>query len=192
MSAGWPTASDPPVTRRMRAGLTDSSSTNRDSEIETRAHEAVERQRDAGLQPDDAERRAIELDVLLVAVMRRVVGGDGVDAAIHQAADHLVAIGGLAQRRVHLDVRVVALERLVGQHEMMRGHLARHRDVPLLARAHGAERAARAEVRDVEVPAGQARQGDVALHPDLLRLAGNAPQAEPGRHGSPRARHRRP
>ena len=49
----------------------------------------------------------IELDVLLVVVMRRVIGGDDVDAAVGEALQHRVAIGGLAQRRVHLDVGVV-------------------------------------------------------------------------------------
>ena len=69
----------------------------------------------------------IELDVLLVVVVRRVIGGDDVDAAVGDALQHGVAIGRLAQRRVHLDVGVVRhrrAEHLVGQHEMMRRHLA--------------------------------------------------------------------
>ena len=48
-------------------------------------HQPVERERDRGLEPDDAERRAVELDVLLVVVMRRVIGGDHVDAAVGDA-----------------------------------------------------------------------------------------------------------
>ena len=37
-------------------------------------------------EPDDAERRVVELDVLLVVVMRRVVGGDDVDGAVGKPA----------------------------------------------------------------------------------------------------------
>ena len=43
------------------------------------------------------------------------------------ALQHGVAIGGFPQRRIHLDVRVVAnrgLERLVGQHEVVRRDFA--------------------------------------------------------------------
>ena len=118
---------------------------------------------------------------LLVGVVRRVIGGDGVDAAVDDAADHLVAIGGLAQRRVHLDVGVVALERLVGEDEVVRRHLAGHGDAARLAGAHRAQRAARRQVGDVEAAAGQAGQRDVALDPELLGLAGDALQPEPRR-----------
>ena len=47
--------------------------------------EAIEAERHGGLEAGDPERRAVELHVLLVVVMRRVVGGDDVDAAVGKA-----------------------------------------------------------------------------------------------------------
>ena len=47
-----------------------------------------------------------------------------------------------------------------------------------LARAHGAQRLARAHVRDVHVCAGQLRERDVALDHDRLGFAGYPAQAE--------------
>ena len=85
MSAGAPSASEPPGTRRIRAGFTDSSSTSRDSDDDAGVHQPIEAQRHRRLEAGDAERRAVELDVLLVVVMRRVIGGDDVDAAVGEA-----------------------------------------------------------------------------------------------------------
>ena len=111
MSAGAPSVSDPPGTRRIRAGFTDSSSTSRDRPMTPAMHEAVEAERHRRLEAGDAERRVIELDLLLVVVMRRVIGGDDVDAAVGEPLQHGVAVGRLAQRRVHLHVRVVGHRR---------------------------------------------------------------------------------
>ena len=74
----------------------------------------------------------------------------------------------------------------------MRRHLARHADAAVLADAHGAQRAARAEVRDVDAAFGQAGERDVAFDLDLLGFTGNAAQAERARRDSPRARRRHP
>ena len=74
MSAGAPGVSEPPGTRRMRAGFTDKSSTSRGRPDESRVHETIERQRHSRLEAHDPERRTIELDVLLVVMVWRVVG----------------------------------------------------------------------------------------------------------------------
>ena len=55
--------SAPPGTPRMRAGLTDSSSTRRRSPMRPPCTRRSSAQRHGGLEPDDAERRAVELDV---------------------------------------------------------------------------------------------------------------------------------
>ena len=60
--------------------------------------------RQRGFQAGDAEGGALELDLLLVEGVRRVVGGDGVDGAVDDALDQGIAIGGRAQRRIHLVV----------------------------------------------------------------------------------------
>ena len=108
MSATAPSASEPPGTRKTRAGLVESSSMARDDADPPGVDEPIEHQRHARLEPDDAERGAVELDQLLVGVMRGVVGGDHVDGAVGDPLEHGVAIRRLAQRRVHLDVGVVA------------------------------------------------------------------------------------
>jgi hypothetical protein len=90
-----------------------------------RVDQSIERQRHGRLEPGDAERRPIELDVLLIVVMRRVIGGDHVDGAVDDSVHHGVAIQLVAKRRIHLDVGVVGppqRQHLVCEDEMMRRH----------------------------------------------------------------------
>ncbi len=51
-------------------------------QVEHAVGDQPEAERQRRLEPDDAVRRLVELDVLLVAVVRRVVGGDRVDRAV--------------------------------------------------------------------------------------------------------------
>ena len=98
-----------------------------------------------------------------------------------RSVQHRVAIGGLAQRRVHLHVGVVLHrrpERFVGQGEMVRGDLRGDADPPRLALADRAQRLPRAHMRDVDVRAGQLRQRDVPLDHQGLGGAGDPAQAE--------------
>ena len=77
--------------------------------------------------------------------MRGVVGGNHVDAAVSDPLEHGVAIRVFAEGRVHLEVRVVlrrALERRIGQREMVRRDLAGHVDAAFLA-----DRTARSDCR---------------------------------------------
>ena len=97
----------PPGRFSRRAGLTESSSIIRVSEIRPAWTSRSKHDRHRGLEADDAERRAIELDHLLVDVVRRMVRGDHVHAAVGDALEHRVAILRRAQWRVHLEVRVV-------------------------------------------------------------------------------------
>ena len=181
MSAGAPSASEPPGTRRIRAGFTDSSSTSRDSEMTPACTSRSKHSDTAVSRPVMPNGARSNSTLLLVVVVRRVVGRDDVDAAVGEAGEHRVAIGRLAQRRVHLDVGVVGDRRrqhLVGQHEMMRRHLAGHARAARLAVAHGVERLPRAHVRDVHDAAGQLGERDVAQRHDRFGLAGNPAQPE--------------
>ena len=54
------------------------------------------------LKSSNSKGRAIELHVLARRMMRRVIGGDHVDAAIRQPCDQRVAILARSQRRIHL------------------------------------------------------------------------------------------
>ena len=47
-----------------------------------RTHQPIERERDRGLEPHDPEGSGVEVVVFLVLVVRRMVGGDGVDGAV--------------------------------------------------------------------------------------------------------------
>ena len=104
---GEAAAGDPQDARRVHRHQLDQPRQPDDAAV----HQPIERNRNRRLEADDAERRAIELDVLLVGVMRRVIGGDDVDAAVGDALQHGVAVAGLAQRRVHLGVGVVGHRR---------------------------------------------------------------------------------
>ena len=80
-SAGAPTASVPAGSPSSRAGprLMRATSVGRSSTPSaTSRRPSAER----GLEPDDAVRRLVELDVLLVLVVRRVVGRDRLDRAV--------------------------------------------------------------------------------------------------------------
>ena len=80
--------------------------------------------REGGLEPGGAHRRLLERHLLLLARVRRVVGGDAVDGAVAQALDQRLPVLLGAQRRVHLQPRVELLEqRLVGEREVVRRDL---------------------------------------------------------------------
>ena len=83
----------------------------------------VER-RERGLQPGRAHRRLLERHLLLVARVRRVVGGDALDHAAAQRRRSAPAVGLGAQRRVHLEAAVERADGLVGQRQVVRRRLA--------------------------------------------------------------------
>ena len=157
MSAGAPSASVPPGTRGSRAGFTDSSSISRGSEIRPVCTSRSNTSDTRGLEADDAERRAVELDLLLVGVMRRVVGGDDVDAcrrrcprASRRDPPPRAAAGSSC---TFVSYCIGAVERLVGQREVVRRHLAGHAHAARLAlRAPRAATAARSCARCGRAP----------------------------------------
>src|ERR1700693_6232556 len=83
-------------------------------------------QRQRGFQSRDAKRGGLELDLLFVGRMRGVVGGNGVHGAVGQGDQNSLAVRGRAQRRVHLEIRVVLAHVLVEQSEVVRRHFAGH------------------------------------------------------------------
>ena len=66
-----------------------------------------QRHRQFVLKAGDAERRVGELDLLFIVAVRRVVTRDDFQRAVGNTLDHRLSIGGRAERRVHLEVRVV-------------------------------------------------------------------------------------
>ncbi len=93
--------------------------------------------RERGLEADDAERREVELDVLLVEMVRRVVGRDDVDGAVgDRLEDRLDGAprersGGFIFRFVENDCTV-----LVGEREVVRRGFAGDAEPVLLRPPH--------------------------------------------------------
>jgi len=111
----------------------------------------------------------------------RMIGRDRVDAAIGESLQQCVAIGGFPQRRIHLDVRIVAHrrgEQLIRQREVMRCDFAGDPNATCFADSHGVERSSDAHMCDMHVPARELREGDVTLRHDGLRGRGDPAKAE--------------
>ncbi len=92
------------------------------------AMQDAQRRAQRRLQPRDAIGRALELNVLFVRGMRRMICGDHIHRTVEHRGDAGITIVARAQRRIHLEVRVVAVRALrcvtcncfVGIGEMMR------------------------------------------------------------------------
>ncbi len=78
-----------------------------------------QRKRQFGFQPGDAKRRVIKLDFLFVIAMRRMVAAQDFNRAVRQPFENRLAVARRAQRRVHLEIRVVF--RPFGKRRLMRG-----------------------------------------------------------------------
>ena len=107
-----------------------------------------------------------------------MVGGDGVDGAVGQPGLDGVDVGAGPQRRVHLEHRVVALQQLVGQREVVRRRLGGDRQALGLGAADEVHAARGAEVQEVHRHTGEADQLDVAEQHQLLGQGRPAGQAE--------------
>ena len=118
---------------RTRAGPVVNSSTSRISESLPGMHQLAQAQRQRRFEAGDAEGRAVEFNVLARGMMRSVVGGDRVDAAVGEACDQRVAVVARGQRRIHFVMRVVA-DVFVGQREMVRRDFAGDAKVPSSSR----------------------------------------------------------
>ena len=62
--------------------------------------------RNQGFQADDPERSQVQLACLLLRRVRGVVGGEDLDRAVHQAANHRFDVSQSPQRGVHLEIRI--------------------------------------------------------------------------------------
>ena len=136
------------------------------------------------LEPDDPERRVVERGLLGVVGVGRVVGGDAVDHALLERLPQGGDVRRLAQRRVHLGVRVVGLAGVIGEREVVRRHLGGDADPLLFGAPDQLHRPARRHVAQVDVPAGELRQQDIALHHDFLGGRGDPLETEPRGHES--------
>jgi len=103
--------------------------------------------------------------------MGGMVGRDAVDAAVEQTLHERLTVGGSAQRRIHLEVRVIGLiEGRLVEEEMVRRGLAGHRQPLGLRGAHHVETAGGGQMLDVQRAAGQPAECDIAGYLELLAL----------------------
>src|SRR5215475_14950820 len=142
-------------------------------------NQAIQSQTNSRLQTDYAVRRVVKFEHLFVGVMRRVVGGDGVNRPVAQAFDDRFEIGARAQRRRHFEVGIVtALVNVsVGQREMMRRDFAcdgQAFPLRLPNQIHGARRR---NVRDVDSRACQFGESYVARYVQVFGRAWQSVQS---------------
>ena len=130
------------------------------------------------LQPDRAVGGLGEGLALALHVLRVVRGADDVDGAVGECCDQRLPVVLGAERRRHLEEGAVGADVVLVQREM-RDRGAGGDAVPgklgAAERRHG--RLA-GNLRGVVAPAGHAREADVAVEHDRLRLARNAGKAE--------------
>src|SRR5258708_33400387 len=116
--------------------------------------------------------------------VRGVVGGDAIDRAVEQAGEQRGAVFGGAQRRIHLEIRVVLSDVFIDQREVMRGDLAGYVDAFPSRGGDSAQGGASREVGDMKVSAGFFGQANVALNDGGLGLGGPAAPADAERQGA--------
>ncbi len=103
-------------------------------------HQLLKRQADGGFKTENAEGRAIELDIFQGRFVRGVIGGDGVDGAVGEALNEGFAVFARGQRWIHLEARIVG-DILVDQREVVRRDFAGDMQAIVLGEAHLVERA---------------------------------------------------
>ena len=140
--------------------------------------QALHRDRQKGFQADDAEGGLVELAELLLGGVRGVVGGEDLDRAVLEAADHRLDVVPGAQGRAHLVVGVEAPESLVGESEVVRARLGGDADPPPLAFANELDGACGRDVLDVEPAAGDLGEADVAGNHDVFGRGRHSGQAQ--------------
>src|SRR5688572_19031099 len=116
-----------------RSGRRDGHPVNERGHIyDSRLHEPCVHHGQCCFQANDPIWRVGELALLFVIVMRRVVGRDQVDRAItNRLADRLHVLFG-TQRWVHLRVRIVPFDRILGERQVMRTRFRSNADPALL------------------------------------------------------------
>ena len=113
----------------------------------------------------------------------RVVRHEAVDRAVDDALAQRKHVALQAQRRVHLQVRVVgAVDVILVQEQVVRGDLARDGQPLGLCCPHQVQALLGGDVRDVQRAAGESAELDVAVDLELLA------QGRPAKHAEARGR----
>ena len=119
-----------------------------------------------------------EGQALVIGVARLVVGRDGVDRAIGQGCHNRQPVRIAAQRRGQLRVGAVVADRGLVQVEIGGRGVAGDGQPLGLCAADQVQRGAGRDMGEVDMPAREPGERDVAGDEDRLRRRGNAGQAE--------------
>ena len=178
---GWPGCPARSARRggRRRRRSPPASTTARRRRRRAACRATARRHAERRLQPEHPRRGVVDRALLVLGRVRRVVGGDGVDRPVGQPGLEGGDVGGRAQRRVDLEHRVVAAQRLVGER---RGGAASTRPSRAARRPWPPARASTLRAVDrcsrwIRAPVSRA-QLDVAVDHQLL---GDAPASRAGR-----------
>ena len=135
------------------------------------------------IQAGDAIGRAKEILGFFERRVRRMVGGNDVEDAFDEPFQQRITIRLRPQRRVHLIVRVVIPDVLVGEHQMVRHHFRRNLHIAAgFPPADGLHAELAGHVLDVNVRARRMGQANVAVDDDFLRAGRRTLDAEPVAH----------
>ena len=180
-SAGAPGESVPAFRPNNRAGLTVNISINRGKSIvRCLCNEEVDEQSKFRFEPDDSEGRGVELDFFFELRMRRVIARQDIERAVGDSFEERVDIALRPQRRIHFEIRVEILNRLIGQGDVMRANFAAdlHPARPRLAQEPHAP--GRADVLAMNPMVAKFREQNVARDDRFLARRGPAGQTEQG------------
>jgi len=126
------------------------------------AHQAVKNHGKGSFHADDTEGGELEFLVLVVAGVRGVVRGDAVDGAVMQAADEFRTVGFGAQRRLDLVDRVVALDELFVEQQVVRSGVGADRGLGFAGVADQLDRTGGGDVGKVQARADAFLQDEIA------------------------------
>ena len=84
----------------------------------------IDEQPKLSFQPHNPERRGVELDLLLKLRVRRVIACQDVERAVGDSFEQGVNVALRPKRRVHFEIRVEILNRLIRQGDVMRTNFA--------------------------------------------------------------------
>src|SRR3989442_1143610 len=117
-------------TSTMSAGLSSDLMNPLGQREQAALHQLRMRHAERGFEAHDPERRIVEGGLFFVVRVGRVIGGDAVDHALLERAAEGGDVGGLAERRVHLGMRIVLLPPLNPGRPLIRGHFRPHPEAP--------------------------------------------------------------
>jgi hypothetical protein len=138
----------------------------------------IQKQADFRLQSKNPKRRLVKLNLLFKSAVGGVVarkdGNRSVGYPLQQSLDVFLA----PQRRIHFEIRIVALQRCIAQGDVVRAHLAAKGHAPTASLAQDPYTSRSAQVLAVNRGSCQFRQHRVPLHDQFFTRSGPSRQTQ--------------